>query len=144
MDAAEIDDLCLAAGCQCKLFLDALEQARKERDDAMLISTTRFEAVHVARTERDQAQKERDELQGLAVTAEICFDRVVRERDQAQQSAKDARALAYEECAKVALDEKVDAESTQDGQDQAYNTACDHIAAAIRSMSFKKEQDDGK
>lgn len=36
-----------------------------------------------------------------------------------------------ERCARVAIDEKVGS-CTGDGTDEAYNRACDHIAAAIR------------
>jgi hypothetical protein len=42
------------------------------------------------------------------------------------------RAEEREVCAKVAENEKVNYAETQDECDQAYNTACDHIADAIR------------
>lgn len=38
-----------------------------------------------------------------------------------------------ERCAKIAEGEKVDAERINYTDDVAYNLACDHIAAAIRS-----------
>ena len=36
-----------------------------------------------------------------------------------------------ERCAQIALDEKVDAETTGDATDAAYNIACEQIAASI-------------
>jgi hypothetical protein len=42
------------------------------------------------------------------------------------------RLQEREECAKVAEDEKVDADDTKHEGDYAYNRACEDIAAAIR------------
>ncbi len=48
-----------------------------------------------------------------------------------------AVAIEREACAKIAEDEKVDAEYTGDESDEAYNRACDDIAAAIRARGRK-------
>lgn len=48
--------------------------------------------------------------------------------EQVRQAVMAERAR----CARVAEDEKVDAEATGDATDAAYNVACEQIAAAIR------------
>jgi hypothetical protein len=49
------------------------------------------------------------------------------------RSALAAVQAERERAAQIALAERVDAKATGDASDAAYNLACEHIAAAIRS-----------
>lgn len=51
------------------------------------------------------------------------------------QLVDSVRATERERCAKIAEEEKVDADATGEDSDRAYNAACDHIAARIRETT---------
>jgi hypothetical protein len=66
----------------------------------------------------------------------LLAEEVRRLRDDRDQAIKAER----EACAKVCEGEYVEAAATGCSEDVAYNNACDHAAAAIRSRSNKTEE----
>lgn len=122
MDAARISDVrenVKAVGwltaAEALDLLDALEQARKERDEwhAAMIDWTGPEATKALLAERDTAQKD----------------------------AKDARALAYEECARVVdlhISKIVPRTLYDDGKRDAALEIAATLRARIEAMLEKK------
>lgn len=53
-------------------------------------------------------------------------------------------AETREQCAQIAESEKVDYEATKDEGDLAYNSAIEHVAAAIRSIAQQDSANEGE
>jgi hypothetical protein len=100
MDAAQIRrcvDACINERISFEkatiyFLLDALEQARRERDGGVLVATKLL-------AQREQAQQDCEAKAFRQMVAHATA--VEAQRDQAQQSAKDARALLGEAKAKL-------------------------------------------